>query len=66
MGVEFAQNHRAQHSGAHGSLSEFDEMRTNPFLNADDPELAQALGLEGASKEASAVFSHLRNMRNSY
>jgi hydroxyacylglutathione hydrolase len=34
----------------------------NPFLRADDPEIAKALGLEG--KEPAVVFKKLRELRN--
>lgn len=40
------------------------EKRTNPFLRADDPELASALGMAGA--DPVAVFAALREKRNGY
>jgi hydroxyacylglutathione hydrolase len=39
-----------------------EERATNPFLRADDPALAAAIGLEGAP--AGEVFARLREMRN--
>lgn len=41
-----------------------EEKATNPFLHADDPELAAALGLPGA--EPGAVFTELRALKNSF
>ena len=40
------------------------EKKTNPFLRADDPELAAALGMEGA--DPVAIFAALREKRNGY
>lgn len=40
------------------------EKRTNPFLRADDPELARALGMDGAS--AVEVFAALRKKRDGF
>jgi hydroxyacylglutathione hydrolase len=40
------------------------EKATNPFLRADDPAVAEALGLAGA--EPVAVFAHLRKARDSF
>ncbi|WP_062016626.1 hydroxyacylglutathione hydrolase [Aureimonas sp. AU4] len=40
------------------------EKRTNPFLRADDPGLAEAIGMAGA--DPVAVFAALRERRNGY
>lgn len=40
------------------------EKKTNPFLRADDPELAEAFGMAGA--DPVAVFAALREKRNGY
>ena len=40
------------------------EKRTNPFLRADDPDLASAFGMAGA--DPVAVFAALREKRNGY
>ncbi len=40
------------------------EKRTNPFLRADDPELASAFGMAGA--DPVALFAALREKRNGY
>ena len=40
------------------------ELRTNPFLRADDPELAAALGMEGA--EPAEIFATLRRRRDDF
>lgn len=40
------------------------EKATNPFLRADDPAVAEALGMAGA--EPVAVFAHLRKARDSF
>ncbi|MCJ8144928.1 hydroxyacylglutathione hydrolase [Ancylobacter sp. A5.8] len=40
------------------------EKATNPFLHADDPELAASLGLPGA--EPGAVFTELRALKNRF
>lgn len=39
-----------------------DELATNPFLRADDPGLAAALGMESAAP--AAVFAHLRRRKD--
>ncbi len=41
-----------------------EERRTNPFLRADDPALAQAAGLAGA--EASLVFAEIRRRKDHF
>lgn len=41
-----------------------DEKRANPFLRADDPALAAALGLSGAAPEA--VFADLRKRKDTF
>lgn len=41
-----------------------EEKRTNPFLRADDPTLAAALGLEGATP--ARVFSEVRSRKDSF
>lgn len=40
------------------------ELRTNPFLRADDPELAEALGMTGAAPEE--IFATLRKRRDTF
>lgn len=40
------------------------EKATNPFLRADDPAVAEALGMGGA--DPVAVFAHLREGRNAF
>ncbi|MFD2236665.1 hydroxyacylglutathione hydrolase [Aureimonas populi] len=40
------------------------EKRTNPFLRADDPELASAFGMEGAN--AQEIFAALRGKRDGF
>jgi hydroxyacylglutathione hydrolase len=40
------------------------EKRQNPFLRADDPTLAAAVGLAG--KPAEAVFAHLRSAKDNF
>ncbi len=40
------------------------EKKTNPFLRADDPELAAAFGMEGG--DPVAIFAALREKRNGY
>lgn len=40
------------------------EKATNPFLRADEPAVAEALGMAGA--EPVAVFAHLRKARDSF
>ncbi|MBS7541130.1 hydroxyacylglutathione hydrolase [Ancylobacter lacus] len=40
------------------------EKATNPFLHADDPELAARIGLAGAAP--GAVFTQLRELKNSF
>lgn len=39
-----------------------DDKLTNPFLRADDPEVAQAVGMRGASGDA--VFAELRRRKD--
>lgn len=41
-----------------------EEKRTNPFLRADDPALAAALGLEGATP--ARVFSEVRSRKDNF
>jgi hydroxyacylglutathione hydrolase len=41
-----------------------DEKATNPFLRADDPAVAAAVGMKG--KDAAAVFTELRERKNSF
>ncbi|MFH3479703.1 hydroxyacylglutathione hydrolase [Xanthobacter variabilis] len=41
-----------------------DELKANPFLRADDPALAERLGLAGA--EPAAVFTELRARKNDF
>lgn len=41
------------------------ELETNPFLNADDPELSQALGL-GSDSDPAETFRVLRELRNRF
>lgn len=41
-----------------------EEKRTNPFLRADDPEMAKRLGMAGA--EPADVFAELRNLKNNF
>lgn len=41
-----------------------EEKATNPFLRADDPDLAAALGLTGAS--AAEVFSEVRTRKDNF
>ncbi|RDD61755.1 hydroxyacylglutathione hydrolase [Ferruginivarius sediminum] len=41
-----------------------EELETNPFLRADDPGLAQALGMGGA--DPVAVFAEVRQRRNNF
>ena len=40
------------------------ELETNPFLRADDPELAQALGMRGA--DAVSVFAEIRRRKDHF
>lgn len=40
------------------------ELQTNPFLRAGEPDLAQAMGIPGASAES--VFAALREAKNSF
>ncbi|WFB37643.1 MBL fold metallo-hydrolase [Kiritimatiellota bacterium B12222] len=49
-------------SRPHGPLSLADQRQSNPFLNADDPVLAAALGLSAA--QPAEVFKKLRELRN--
>jgi len=41
-----------------------DEIAANPFMRADDPALAERLGLAGA--DAAAVFTELRGRKNTF
>jgi hydroxyacylglutathione hydrolase len=41
-----------------------EELRTNPFLRADDPAVAEAIGMNGA--DAAAVFTELRERKNNF
>jgi hydroxyacylglutathione hydrolase len=41
-----------------------DEKATNPFLRADDPAVAAAVGMKG--KDAAAVFTELRERKNNF
>ncbi len=41
-----------------------DELRTNPFLRADDPAVAEAVGMKGA--DPAAVFTELRERKNNF
>jgi len=41
-----------------------DEVRTNPFLRADDPAVAEAVGMKGA--DPAAVFAELRERKNNF
>jgi hydroxyacylglutathione hydrolase len=41
-----------------------DEKATNPFLRADDPAVAAAVGMKG--KSAAAVFTELRERKNNF
>jgi hydroxyacylglutathione hydrolase len=41
-----------------------DEKATNPFLRADDPAVAAAVGMQG--KDAAAVFTELRERKNNF
>jgi hydroxyacylglutathione hydrolase len=41
-----------------------EELRTNPFLRADDPELGRAVGLDGA--DAVAVFAEIRRRKDAF
>jgi len=40
------------------------EKKTNPFLRADDPVLAEALGMTGA--DAAAVFAEVRGRKDRF
>lgn len=56
---------RARDAGAFTVPSELDlERNTNPFLRADDPALAKALGLSGA--EPVDVFAETRSRRDTF
>ncbi len=41
-----------------------DEKKTNPFLRADDPAIAEAVGMKGA--DAAAVFTEIRERKNTF
>jgi hydroxyacylglutathione hydrolase len=41
-----------------------EEKRTNPFLRADDPAIAEAVGMKGA--DAAAVFTEVRERKNNF
>ena len=41
-----------------------DELGTNPFLRADDPAMAAAVGMAGA--EPSAVFAEIRRRKDAF
>lgn len=41
-----------------------EEYATNPFLRADDPQVAEAVGMKGA--DAGAVFTELRERKNNF
>jgi len=41
-----------------------DELRTNPFLRADEPAVAEAVGMKGA--DPAAVFTELRERKNNF
>lgn len=41
-----------------------EERATNPFLRADDPQVAEAVGMKGA--DADAVFTELRERKNNF
>ena len=41
-----------------------EEVRTNPFLRADDPAVAAAVGMPGA--DPAAVFTELRERKNNF
>jgi hydroxyacylglutathione hydrolase len=41
-----------------------DEVRTNPFLRADEPAVAEAVGMKGA--DPAAVFTELRERKNNF
>jgi hydroxyacylglutathione hydrolase len=41
-----------------------EERATNPFLRADDPAIAEAVGMRGA--DAAAVFTEIRERKNSF
>ena len=41
-----------------------DELRTNPFLRADDAAVAEAVGMQGA--DPAAVFTELRERKNNF
>ena len=40
------------------------ERRTNPFLRADDPALAKALGMEG--KSGPEIFAEVRSRKDNF
>jgi hydroxyacylglutathione hydrolase len=41
-----------------------EELRTNPFLRADEPAVAEAVGMKGA--DPAAVFTELRERKNNF
>src|SRR5690606_6853284 len=41
-----------------------EEKATNPFLRADDPAIADAIGMKGA--DAAAVFTEIRERKNNF
>lgn len=41
-----------------------EEKKTNPFLRADDPAIAEAIGMKGA--DAAAVFTEIRERKNNF
>ena len=41
-----------------------EEKKTNPFLRADDPAIAEAIGMKGA--DAAAVFTEIRERKNTF
>jgi hydroxyacylglutathione hydrolase len=41
-----------------------EELRTNPFLRADEPAVAEAVGMKGA--DAAAVFTEIRERKNNF
>lgn len=60
--------HRIQESlrsdPTHKPFAIGDQKKTNPFLRADDPDLAQLVGRAG--REPAEVFAELRSRRNAY
>jgi hydroxyacylglutathione hydrolase len=41
-----------------------EERATNPFLRADDPEIAKTIGMAGA--DPAAIFTELRQRKNNF